>query len=1135
MRGGGGKGAAAARGQRTLSSFFFKAAPAAPAAAAAQGAVEDPTAAETQHGAPQRAGVAPVATPARERGASARGKQKQKRPQDFAPGAPTDARCHPWTEVAPGTCQDVEAGAPGEEEAPPGRFRGGPPLSPSARRERLRSALAPAAAPAEVDGSGDATAAFYQPPPGARGVSYTPLERQVLALQREHPGVLLMVEVGYKYQFFGEDAAVAAKHLGIWAHRRGNFLNASVPTFRLHIHCRRLCEAGYKVGVVRQTDTAALKAASDKKSGPFERTLSAVYTHATIDAQADLGASAGEVAKQGGGGGGGGGGGSGGSGGGVGWFGGRFRVKSNAEAAAEGPTDAERYASGEGGVGGDETDRATSGELSSHLLVIAGVPSSGSGGARPAVGVVTIECSTGEVFYGSADARGARAEVEGRLVALRPREVVVVGECGAPVEALVRAHSAAGTVRVERLSVDGAVGASAAAAVADFYCEADSARKVPAGLAAIARAKRSTLDDMLEDVMRLPEATLVALAAGLKYLSEFKLSSVTLAGRPAPYAAAGEMRLGANALRQLEVLTNSGDGSERGSLIALLDRTLTAAGGRALRRWVMRPLSNVAAIVERHGAVECLVASLGGVARGEDKDKGQGGDGDSDAGALARAVKATLKGLPDMERALMRVVHQTATPRELVSTLRTLLTATRRTRACPPTPRSPLLSRLISAAADDDVEMPVAAMLAELDEAAAQAGDKQNIFPATTARARFPALAEAREMVTAAEEALEALLPGIRRQTKKEKLVYKTVHKEEYLVEVPTSLKVPSDWALLSSTKQHKRYRPAEVAEGMRSLARARERRAVAANEAWAQFLRAVGTHYAPLAAAVRSLAALDALLSLAAVAATEGYVRPNVPSQSVPAMLRLEGAIHPVLAPLLGNRFVPNDFELGAPPARRCLIVTGPNMGGKSTAARSLAMCALMSQAGSFVPAASASLSALDALYTRMGASDNIMLGRSTFLEELNEAGAALSGATCRSLVILDELGRGTSTYDGAAIAYATLSYLAERTRCLTVFATHYPDVVRSLVKERPADVATSRMDYVQEAGEAGEGGQTVPRVTLLYRMVPGIADRSFGVSVARMAGVPQAVVAAAAAKAKEFEEQTEKARAKARAARGD
>lgn len=239
--------------------------------------------------------------------------------------------------------------------------------------------------------------------------------------------------------------------------------------------------------------------------------------------------------------------------------------------------------------------------------------------------------------------------------------------------------------------------------------------------------------------------------------------------------------------------------------------------------------------------------------------------------------------------------------------------------------------------------------------------------------------------------------------------------------------------------------------------------------------------------------------------------MRPIIlPRDSTPhgARLLVRGARHPMLELALGGEFVPNDIALGeqADGRPRALVLTGPNMGGKSCYIRTAALIAIMAQLGSFVPAQRAELTPLDAVFTRMGASDSLALGRSTFLEELGEASSILAQATPWSLVILDELGRGTSTEDGVAVALATLEHLARETRCLSLFVTHYPEIPAA-VRAPPLDDGTLRLGRMAVLERGGDP----PAITFLHRLEAGAAEASFGLNVARMAGVPESVVARA------------------------
>ncbi|KDD73896.1 MutS domain V protein, partial [Helicosporidium sp. ATCC 50920] len=316
--------------------------------------------------------------------------------------------------------------------------------------------------------------------------------------------------------------------------------------------------------------------------------------------------------------------------------------------------------------------------------------------------------------------------------------------------------------------------------------------------------------------------------------------------------------------------------------------------------------------------------------------------------------------------------------------------------------------------------------------------------------------------------------------------------------------------------------------------------------------------------AALAALAELDCLAALAQVSATPGWVRPRILAGEGGAYVDVRAGKHPVLDLIMDGNYVPNDLllvggqdaegasSLGAasqlpsdgagtssqlpsdgagttdqlpasapsrslPTAPSSLVITGPNMGGKSSFVRQAALLAILAQMGCWVPAEAMTLRPLDAILTRMGASDSLALGRSTFMEELGETAAILQTATPRSLAILDELGRGTSTRDGLAIASATLHYLATRVKCACLFVTHHPEVA-ALARELPALVAPYYMSYAEQAGkEAGPRGEPAgaspPSIAFLYKAVPGVAPASYGVHVASMARMPDSILRRASA----------------------
>jgi DNA mismatch repair protein MutS len=312
-----------------------------------------------------------------------------------------------------------------------------------------------------------------------------------------------------------------------------------------------------------------------------------------------------------------------------------------------------------------------------------------------------------------------------------------------------------------------------------------------------------------------------------------------------------------------------------------------------------------------------------------------------------------------------------------------------------------------------------------------------------------------------------------------------------YYFEVTRShlAKVPTDWRRRQSLTGGERFTSAELASLADRLAEVEEGTAKLERELFSALCHQVEEAIGDLGAVGEALAELDALRSLAEVARRKGYVRPRFTDQPV---VRIREGRHPMVEEV--KQFVPNDLELGE--GAHLAVVTGPNMAGKSVFLRQTALIALMAQMGSFVPAKEAALPVFDRIYARVGASDALTGGLSTFMAEMTEAAEILTGATPKSLVILDELGRGTSTHDGMALARAIARHLAERVECKTLFATHYRELARL------ADEAAGVVNLHAAAREWKD------EVVFLYRILPGVAERSYGVHVARLAQLPEEVL---------------------------
>lgn len=319
----------------------------------------------------------------------------------------------------------------------------------------------------------------------------------------------------------------------------------------------------------------------------------------------------------------------------------------------------------------------------------------------------------------------------------------------------------------------------------------------------------------------------------------------------------------------------------------------------------------------------------------------------------------------------------------------------------------------------------------------------------------------------------------------KKKIDYVTVAGIEYLIEVEnTQLKnVPASWAKISGTKKVSRFHTPEVIRFIRERDQHKEALAATCDQAFTVLLAEISDKYQSFRDCVQSLATLDCLLSLATVAGQPGYVKPEYTDE---IGITIEQGRHPMVEQLLLDTYVPNDIDLGSE-RTRALLITGPNMGGKSSYVRQVALIAIMGQIGSYVPAASAKLGMLDAVFTRMGAFDNMMAGESTFMVELSETSDILKQATPRSLIVLDELGRGTSTHDGVAIAEAVLDYVVRATQSLTLFITHYQNLSAMANRFNNGELKNVHMKFE-------EGGKDGQDITFLYEVGDGIAHRSYG-----------------------------------------
>ena len=571
------------------------------------------------------------------------------------------------------------------------------------------------------------------------------------------------------------------------------------------------------------------------------------------------------------------------------------------------------------------------------------------------------------------------------------------------------------------------------------------------------------------------DAIIGACGALLRYLRELQPGGVPHLSRPVIERPGGIMPLDEMTRRNLELVESLRGGERAGTLLDVLDRTLTPMGARLLRERLLAPLTDLTRIEAR----------LAGVAAFVDDPLSRG------------ALREALDGVRDLERLAGKVASGRASPRDLRALGDSL-------------GRLPAVEGPLGRTASQGIPGDVDAIRAQWDSCGDIAGE---IIATLTERP--PAvfgddgeviahgvdapLDELRRLRTGGKDAIAAIQEEERARTGIGSLRVGFNRVFGYYLEVTNSNKhlVPEEWQRRQTLTGAERYvTPALKAFEEKVLGA--EEKILERERALFEALRTrVAARVLRIQHAGAAVAELDVLSSLAEVAAREDYARPQMHDDFA---LEIGAGRHPVVERMMPReKFIPNDVTFAED--ARLLIVTGPNMAGKSTVLRQTGLIVIMAQIGSFVPAASARLGVVDRLFTRVGASDNLVRGQSTFMVEMAETSAILQTATRRSLVLLDEVGRGTSTYDGVSIAWAVSECLHDAIGCKTIFATHYHELTQlatELVAVRNYNVA------VRETGD---------RVLFLHRLQPGGADRSYGIEVGRLAGLPPAVVARARA----------------------
>lgn len=530
--------------------------------------------------------------------------------------------------------------------------------------------------------------------------------------------------------------------------------------------------------------------------------------------------------------------------------------------------------------------------------------------------------------------------------------------------------------------------------------------------------------------------------------------------------------------RNLE-LTETLRGQPAPTLFSLLDACVTSMGSRSLRHALHHPLRDPAIPAERHAAIETLI------------DEG---------GRTLREVRQALRGFADIERIAGRVALFSARPRDL-SSLRDSLNRLAELRAPLAGAEAPLLQELLGELATPDAALDLLSRAIQPEPAALlrEGGVIANGYDAELDELR--GINDNCGAFLVELEARERERTGIANL----KVEYNRVHGFYIEISHANAAKAPDDYRRRQTLKNAERYITPELKAFEDKALSAQDRALAREKLLYEAILTALQADLPQLQTVARAVAHVDLLAAFADIALSRNYCRPEFSTE--PGLL-IEGGRHPVVENELagGESFIANDTKLGD--GRRLLLITGPNMGGKSTYMRQTALIALMAHVGSFVPASRVLLGPLDQIFTRIGAADDLASGRSTFMVEMTESAAILHHATANSLVLMDEVGRGTSTFDGMALAFAICRHLVEKNRALALFATHYFEL--TLLANEYADLANVHLDAV----EHGE------KIVFLHAVEEGPANQSYGIQVAALAGIPGSVVKAAKRQLREFEQ---------------
>ncbi|KNE89152.1 hypothetical protein PSTG_17388 [Puccinia striiformis f. sp. tritici PST-78] len=910
----------------------------------------------------------------------------------------------------------------------------------------------------------------------------TQLELQWAEFKKQYPNLVIFMEVGYKIRLFGADAILGSKVLSIAHLAIPGRETCFFPKTNLYLHLSRMVMAGHKVGLFLQSETKSLRNQESNRKNinkrVFDRHLAGVYSIST-------------------------------------WT----EIDPN-------------HANNNLTIINNKTTENNNNNTQTELLQnwIVSFYSTHDLKLKKKEGhelsMVAVCPQNGEIIWDNWRDDSIRSMLETRLTYLKPTEIIIpLNGLDHHSEKLINwiIKESSSSVKPRLESTEQNYTPHTAYELVSRFCQPNTKKSTKKFNRTHSQNHLSNIEqeeeegfnepEFLHHIVELSDGVLIALAGLIIHMKNYQLESIFR--QPTQFKSFSNqnyMILDSNTLKNLEVFENSTDRTEIGSLFWTIDRAKTWMGKRLLKKWIGRPLIDMKMLKERGDAIEELIVH-------------------QNHPILIKMRRFLNMRLPDLEKTLVRIQYGKCTEKELLKFLDVIVELTV-TFGSPSLLvggttsssenkkklfKSDLLNEIFtgfSLVRDQAIEY-----RSELNPKAISKGEYNDMF--TNADEQYPELTDLKDCISCIEAELIEHLQACRITLDNPKLEYITIGSEEMLIEVRLQHfdRVPENWIKFSSTRAVQRYRTSEAQRLLEEREKYKGLLSKTISENFQSFLKSMEEDYNEFREVINRLSQIDCLLSLSKIAIDNKYVKPELIDDSDQAQIEIVNGRHPIVEQILDDPFVPNHCSFNNSNQIITMVLTGNNMGGKSVTAKMIGCIVILAQMGSYVPAEKVRIGLFDGCYTRMGMSEELGQGRSAFMVEMNEAAKILRSATPRSLVIIDELGYGTSTYDGLAIAAAVLDHLVSRIQCITVFITHYPQLNELAIKY-PNSVKSYHMKFLETHDSSNEEEGQISRITFLYKLVPGLATKSHGIHVARLAGLPSSILHNARLKSSELEE---------------